>query len=86
MLHRKCAIILPRLIVRIRFQFEQLERSLPEIEQLFSTLWICAPHGRVVLAFYYAEPVGRRIADVKFLLDTHKCHISCRCIPKPGLG
>ena len=84
-LHRKCAIILPGLIVRIRCQFEQLERSLPEIEQLFGTMWICAPHGGVTLALYHAEPIGRRIADVKFLLDTHRYHISCRCLRKLGL-
>jgi hypothetical protein len=60
---------LPELIVRIRFQCEQLERSLPEIEQLFRTLWIRASHGRVVLILYHAAPIGRRIADIKFLLD-----------------
>ena len=76
-LHRKCAIILRGQIVRIRFQFEQLERSLPEIEQFFRTLWISAPRGRVMLAPYHAGPVGPRIADVKFLLNTHRCHRSC---------
>ena len=34
----------------MRFQFEQLERSLPEIEELFRALWICALHGHAVLA------------------------------------
>jgi hypothetical protein len=87
-LHCKFAIILLVLIGRIRFQFEQLERSFPEIEQLFRTLWISAPRGRGVLALYHAQPVGRRIADVKFLLDVHRCHILCwaRCIAKPRLG
>ena len=57
-LRRKCTIVWPYLIVRIRLQFEQLERSLPEIEQFFRTFQICASRGRVVLALYDAQPVG----------------------------
>jgi hypothetical protein len=43
-LHRKCAIVWTELIVRMRFQFEELDPSFTKIEQLFGALWICALH------------------------------------------
>jgi hypothetical protein len=43
-------------------------------------------HGRVVLASTTLSPSHGGHADVKFLLDTHRCHIFCRCVSKPGLG
>jgi hypothetical protein len=43
-LHRECAIVWPELIVRMRFQFQELDPSLTKVEQLFTTLWICALH------------------------------------------
>jgi hypothetical protein len=68
----------------MRFHFKQIERSLAEIKQFFRTLWICAPHGRVMLASYNAWLVGQVIADIRFLWHTHRCFISCRCIPRLG--
>jgi hypothetical protein len=45
--HRERAIVWPEQIVSMRFQFEQLEPSLPKIEQFFRTLGICALRGQV---------------------------------------
>jgi hypothetical protein len=50
----------------MRFHFKQIEPSLTEIKQLFRTLWICAPHGRVMLAPYNAWLVGQVIVDHPF--------------------
>src|SRR5271154_4284084 len=68
----------------MRFHFQQIERPLTEIKQLFRTLWICALHSRVVLAPYNAWLVEQAIVDIRLPLHAHRYSISCRCIP--GLG
>jgi hypothetical protein len=68
----------------MRFQFEQLERSLPEIEELFRALWICALHGHAVLAPCNAWLVGQGVVNITFHLQTHRC--SFRAVARLDLG